>query len=354
LDERKKLLATKKLCFNCTGPSHRASECRSTSTCKHCNKRHHTSICDTPKEPKQEVVMTANKPEDQEVIYPIVLIEVDGIRTHALLDTGAGSSHASTELIDALKKRPKEVKTKRVEMMLTSSTTRIKIYSANLKSLDGKFDMNVELSKVDKPELMTIKNPGYAKLLEKYNHLKGAKFDDRDSRPQIPIHIVLGASDYAMIKTTTAQRVGLPGQPIAERTLLGWTVMSPGSENVDSPILLTKSATTDYKQLCALDVLGLADSNENDQQMVYQEFKEQLRRDEAGWYESKLPWKGNHPPLPTNEAGSKRRLEHLIRKLNQTDMDSMRKLSKSNFRWELSSQHQKQQQAMSSTFRTKA
>ncbi len=226
LDERKKLLATKKLCFNCTGPSHRASECRGTTTCKHCNKRHHTSICDAPKEPKPEVVMTARKQEDQEVIYPIVLVEIDGIKTHALLDTGAGSSYASTKLIDALKKRPKEVKTKRVEMMLTSSTTRVEIYLANLKSLDGKFDMNVELSKVDKPELMTVKNPGYAKLLEKYNHLKGAKFDDRDSRPQIPVHVVLGASDYAMIKTTTAQKVGLPGQPIAERTLLGWTVMS--------------------------------------------------------------------------------------------------------------------------------
>jgi hypothetical protein len=46
-------------------------------------------------------------------------------------------------------------------------------------------------------------------------------------------------------------------------------VMSPGREEVDSPILLTKTANTDYEQLCALDVLGLADSNENDQQTVY-------------------------------------------------------------------------------------
>jgi hypothetical protein len=143
---------------------------------------------------------------------------------------------------------------------------------------------------------MMVKNARYAKLLEKYSHLRGAKLDDPDNRPEIPIHVVLGASDYAMIKTTTAQRVGLPGQPIAEKTLLGWTVMSPGREEVDSPILLTKSANTDYEQLCALDVLGLADSNENDQQTVYQEFKEHLRRNDAGWYEAKLPWKGNHPP----------------------------------------------------------
>jgi hypothetical protein len=63
--------------------------------------------------------MTARKQEDQEVIYPIVLVEVEGIKTHALLDTGASSSYASTKLINALKKKPKEVKTKRIEMTLT-------------------------------------------------------------------------------------------------------------------------------------------------------------------------------------------------------------------------------------------
>ena len=319
MEERRKLLSTKKLCFNCTGPSHRASECRSTMTCKHCNKRHHTSICDGLKEFASEPVKTAHKPEDREVIYPVVLVQIDGIKTHALLDTGAGSSYASAKLINTLKKKPKEVKTKRIQMMLGSSTTRIEIYSANLKSIDGEFALDIELSKVDKPPLMTIKNPNYKKLLEKYNHLKGAKLDDRDNRPQIPIHVVLGASEYATIKTTTSQKVWSPGQPVAEKTLLGWTVMSPGREESESPILLTQSATMDYEQLCALDVLGLADRNENDQLTVYQEFKEQLRRDEAGWYETKLPWRGNHPPLPTNEFGSKRRLEQLVRKLERTD-----------------------------------
>ena len=128
--------------------------------------------------------------------------------------------------------------------------------------------------------------------------------DDSDNRPEIPIHVVLGASDYAMIKTTTAQRVGLPGQPIAEKTLLGWTIMSPGREEVDSPILLTKSANTDYEQLCALDGLGLADSNENDRQTVYQEFKEQLRRNDAGWYEANYLGKGTTPLYPPMKLGA--------------------------------------------------
>ena len=108
-------------------------------------------------------------------------------------------------------------------------------------------------------------NTEYEKLLEKYNYLNCVKLDDPDSRPQIPIHAVLDASDYATIKTTTAQRIGLPDQPVAKRTLLGWTVMFPGREEADSPVLLTKSANMDYEQLCAFDILGLADRHENDQ-----------------------------------------------------------------------------------------
>ena len=68
--------------------------------------------------------------------------------------------------------------------------------------------------------------------------------------------------------------------------------MLPGRERAGSPILLTQSASTDYEQLCALDLLGIADNHENDQQVIYEEFKEQLERNPAGWYEAKLPWKG--------------------------------------------------------------
>ena len=132
---------------------------------------------------------------------------------------------------------------------------------------------------------MTIDNPNYALLVEKYGHLKSVKVNDNDDRPQFPIHVVLGASKYATIKTTTAQRVGKPGQPVAEQMPLGWTIMSPGSEDVSHPILLMiQSTSADYEQLCALDVLGLADTQENNQLMVFEKFKEQLEPSPEGWY----------------------------------------------------------------------
>ena len=84
-------------------------------------------------------------------------------------------------------------------------------------------------------------------------------------------------------------------------------------------MLLTQTSSVDYEELCRLDVLGLADATENDQETVYAEFKEQLTRDPAGWYETGLPWKGNHPNLPNNKQGSQRRLQSLLRKLKRTN-----------------------------------
>ena len=62
---------------------------------------------------------------------------------------------------------------------------------------------------------------------------------------------------------------------------------------------------------------GLADSSEHDQLAVYREFKEQLVRNLDGWYKTGLLWRGNHPPLPSNEQGSLRRLTGLSKKLER-------------------------------------
>ena len=104
--QRRECLVAKRLCFNCTGP-HKSAECKSVATCINCDKRHHTSICEMVNG-QSEGVVTAHGPENNEVVYPIILVEIDGIKTHALLDTGAGISCVSSKLIDLPKKRPTE------------------------------------------------------------------------------------------------------------------------------------------------------------------------------------------------------------------------------------------------------
>ena len=82
-------------------------------------------------------------------------------------------------------------------------------------------------------------------------------------------------------------------------------------------MLLTQTSQLDYEHLCRLDVLGLEDSSEHNQKIVHSEFKEQLRRSPEGWYETGLPWRSNHPVLPSNKTGSLHRLNGLTKKLQR-------------------------------------
>lgn len=212
------------------------------------------------------------------MVYPVVLVKINRIKTRALLDCGAGSSYASARLINALHMKPTETQTKQIEMMLGSVTTKVEMYNVNVTSISGDFSMSVTVSKVDKTELMMLENPKYEEFMKKYTHLSGVYMDDKDTKPQLPIHLVLGASKYARIKTSTSPKIALSGQPVAEKTTLGWTIMSPGHEHKASNTFLTQATSVDFEQLCHLDILGLANSSANDQDVVHSEFKKQLIR----------------------------------------------------------------------------
>lgn len=65
---------------------------------------------------------------------------------------------------------------------------------------------------------------------------------------------------------------------MAEFTRFSWALMALGMEADLSAAFLAVDAVSDYEKLCALDVLGLADSPAGDQLEVYKEFREQLTR----------------------------------------------------------------------------
>ena len=292
----------KKLCFNCATPNHRTAKCFSNKTCLHCHKRHHSLICDREQTDSGKQTLTTAS-ENNEGIMPVLTVKVDGITCHAMIDTGAGNSYASVKLLDLLKKRPSETKTKRVDMLISSKVTKLEVYDTVMESLDGNYQMSVKLTKVNKAELLSIDNrlTKYGQLINKYPHLQGVKITDRDTKDQLPIHVVLGSGECVRAKTETKPQIGQDGEPVAEKTKLGWFIMSSGSEFDHNTMLLTQTSQSDYEDLCRLDILGLADTPKHDQRMVHAEFKEQLQRSPEGWYETGLPWQGNHPELPTNK-----------------------------------------------------
>ena len=219
VDERKRVLSNKHLCFNCTGTRHKAVDCRCRVVCEVCQKKHHTSICDR----LGEQLMTATSAGKTAVIHPVVVVKVQGVRCRALLDTGAGSSYASAALLKLLKVRPYQREVRQIEMMLGAVTKQVEIFQVQVSSTSGDLCLDTEVTKVDKNQLLSLENPRYEQCLAKYAHLKGIEMEDKDSKDIMPVHLILGASDYAKIKTETAPRVGALGEPIGEKTKLDWT-----------------------------------------------------------------------------------------------------------------------------------
>ena len=86
------------------------------------------------------------------------------------------------------------------------------------------------------------------------------------------------------MKNQSKPRIGKDGEPVAEFTKMGWCIISPGAKFNRQAMLLTQTTQYDIEELCRMDVLGLADMSENDQTIVRAEFKEQLVRNEEGWY----------------------------------------------------------------------
>lgn len=81
-----------------------------------------------------------------------------------------------------------------------------------------------------------------------------AQMDDQNTNQELPIHVILGASEYTKLKTSSVPRVAKPGEPIAGLTYFGWTIMSPGFETNLSSRFFIRSSSTDYEQLCSPDV----------------------------------------------------------------------------------------------------
>ena len=169
-----------------------------------------------------------------------------------------------------------------------STTRKLEIFDVEISKFSEKFKINPLVYKVEKSTLLSLPNPKYKAIIDQYKHLAGIKINDNDTKPELPIHMILGASDYARIKVAERPRVGSPGEPVAELTRFGWIIMSPENEIDLDNLMLSRTSLPDYEKLCNLDVLGVQDIPKTHEDMFHSNIKEQLKQSEEGWYETGL------------------------------------------------------------------
>ena len=149
------------------------------------------------------------------------MVNVDGITRRALLARGAGSVYASAALIKHLGKQPSRTEHKRIEMMMCSTTQKIEQYDMKISNTctRGKFEMKTTVSKMDKGVPLSIPNPQYNDKIKMFPHPGGVMMYDEDTKPELPLHLILGASEYSRIKTQTKPKSGKAGEPEDRRRL---------------------------------------------------------------------------------------------------------------------------------------
>ena len=103
---------------------------------------------------KKGNLFSAHSKASESVVYPVVVVEVGGIRCRELLDTGAGSLYASSILLDEIKARPHETQTRTIEMMLGAQTKKLELYSVKVDSVETSFSLKVEVTRVEKENLL--------------------------------------------------------------------------------------------------------------------------------------------------------------------------------------------------------
>ena len=138
------------------------------------------------------------------VTYPVLVIEVEGVKCRALIDTGAGSSYASSKLINKINKKPIRRETKRIETQMHSVVKKAEIYQFKIGDINQEFKIGIEINKLEKEVLLELPNPNYPEI------------HDTDTKKELPVYVILGAGGYTKIKTQERARVGQPGEPIAE------------------------------------------------------------------------------------------------------------------------------------------
>ena len=122
-----------------------AYECRSKLRCQNCDRKQHTSICHK-QENKTNPLLVATGIPSGNVTYPVVVVvEVEGIKCRALLDTGAGSSYASAALLVRISSIGHKKEVRKIEMLLGASTREVELATITISDVNRKFSMPVEV-----------------------------------------------------------------------------------------------------------------------------------------------------------------------------------------------------------------
>ena len=115
------------------------------------------------------------------------------------MDSSTSHSYASSKAINLIKAESKEY-----EFAPNRHACRRRNQNyASLRSCHAFCDWRFHTKRIchenRKRELLTLDNPRYSDLLNNHLHLRGVTMEDSDTKVHLPMHVIIGANDFAKI-----------------------------------------------------------------------------------------------------------------------------------------------------------
>ena len=357
-DGRKRILRSSGRCYNCLRKNHLSKNCRSTSKCRRCNGRHHTSIC--AKEQGQETLKkqeseppnlakpldpaaTAFQPGAQNDLgTPSLVCSTHGkaillqtaraiifnplnpkqnLEVRFLFDSGSQRSYTTDRVMKQLQLKPSGEQTLAIAAF---GATQGQAKVCPIVSIGVRLTLSLHVVPTICEPL--LHQPVTASI-ESHDQLMSLDLaDSADVNARLPVDVLIGCDHYWELVTGSVCRN--ERGPTAIHTKLGWVLSGPTNtpiiEHTSSYAVTTHSLRAGSHPMCTgtaqlneqlrsfweLESLGIIE----EEKTLYEEFAATIRFQD-GRYKVPLPWKEFHEPLGDNYQLCEKRLKGLLKRL---------------------------------------
>ncbi len=325
IEQKVQRVRDQRLCFSCLNRGHVTKDCKSKVKCdvNGCSRFHHHLLHQDPPPPPTSRLSSATSALDKESIMPVVRVRFrsknGNIREgNVLIDSGAGTTVIRKDFANALglqgRKERIDIAVVGGERITQDDSRRVKFW---ISPLHGDAAYPVEAHELDQ----TIINvPALNRdWLKSFDHLGDIEFPHSSG----PVDLILGVQ-YSHFHAENEVRQGLPFQPVAKRTKLGWHVIGPDNVNSSTSTYLNFVKKIDLEKFYEFETLGVRapecncpeETMTRDGRKTMELFESSCRKLD-GRYEIGLPWKKDPVKLPNNFSLAKQRLESLERSLSR-------------------------------------
>ena len=148
--------------------------------------------------------------DSQTTLHATLIAKINGVQARIMLDSGAGRSYISSNLLTKLNLKPYRTERRVIEQIYGTVDKQVEIYKVLVESnVIESFGFELHCINAEKPVLTHLPNPRITELKKANHRIRRLNFSEEAlTEDNLPVHVILGAADIQRIKTTEPAVLG--------------------------------------------------------------------------------------------------------------------------------------------------